>query len=138
MSPSLTAYSEQPTFGKVPLTHHQILGETLELYEIRLHILKTLALSTNTLVDLLEEDVVHAIYLLKHLAAAGLLAHSQFVVDRRNLERRLEHTEVGKRSKIGDAKVARHDCLKINSDKGHEILHAACLLLVVGLASDKL
>ena len=70
--------------------HHEVLGESLELHKVNLHVLELMATAADALVNLLEEVIAHGIHILKHLLASCLLANTQAVVYRRDMERGLE------------------------------------------------
>ena len=85
------------------------------------------------LVNLLAEVVVHLVHLLQHFAAPGLLAHSETSLLCGHFQCHLKRAQVGQSCQIGDVQVGGHHGLKVNADKGHEILHTAYSHFAVGL-----
>ena len=82
--------------------HHQILSEVLELDEIYIDILQFMTILTDTGIDFLEEGIISIIDILHHFLHLCLLANTQTVVDRRNMQTCLENTQVWQHRQIGD------------------------------------
>ena len=111
--------------------HHHILHKSLELKQICLHILYLATATTDALINLFEEVVVHLIELLQHFLTTGLLTDAQFATLGRNTQGSFKHTQVGQCIQIGDTQICSHHCLKIDANQGHEIFHAPNFLFCI-------